>query len=101
MSDARSEFWALSRVSAAKRDIRGTIRGRTLTVMSRLLSSAQMVSDTFVPVRTAVLTISDTRTEQTDTSGRLAVERLEGAGHHIAWKEIVPDDLERVRSSML
>jgi len=59
-----------------------------------------MVSDTFVPVPIAVLTISDTRTEQTDTSGALAVERLEGAGHRIAWKEIVPDDLDRVRSSM-
>ncbi len=59
-----------------------------------------MVSDTFVPVRTAILTISDTRTEETDTSGRLAVERLEAAGHPIAWKEIVPDDLHRVRASM-
>lgn len=59
-----------------------------------------MVSDTFVPVRTAVLTISDTRTEQTDTSGQLAVERLVNAGHPIAWKEIVPDDLGRVRSAM-
>ncbi|MGH1346587.1 MAG: molybdenum cofactor biosynthesis protein B [Nannocystales bacterium] len=59
-----------------------------------------MVSDTFVPVRAAVLTVSDTRTEQTDTSGQLAVERLEGAGHRISWKEIVPDDLQRVRSSM-
>lgn len=59
-----------------------------------------MVSDSFVPVRAAILTISDTRTEQTDTSGQLAVDRLTEAGHHIAWKEIVPDDLDRVRSAM-
>ncbi|MCR9163302.1 MAG: molybdenum cofactor biosynthesis protein B [Nannocystaceae bacterium] len=59
-----------------------------------------MVSDTFLPVRAAVLTISDTRTEATDTSGRLAVEKLSGAGHHIAWKAIVPDDLGAVRTHM-
>lgn len=59
-----------------------------------------MVSDTFVPVRASVLTISDTRTEETDTSGLLAVERLKEAGHHIAWKEIVPDDLGQVRAAM-
>lgn len=59
-----------------------------------------MVSDSFVPVRAAILTISDTRTEQTDTSGQLAVDRLVEAGHHVSWKEIVPDDLERVRSAM-
>ncbi len=59
-----------------------------------------MVSDTFVAVRAAILTISDTRTEQTDTSGMLAADRLRVAGHHIAWKRIVPDDLDRVRASM-
>ncbi len=59
-----------------------------------------MVSDTFVPVRAAVLTVSDTRTDETDTSGRLAVERLEGAGHAVAWKRIVPDELETVRGAM-
>ena len=59
-----------------------------------------MVSDSLVPVRAAILTVSDTRTEETDTSGRLAVERLERAGHAIAWKEIVPDDLDGVRAAM-
>ncbi len=61
---------------------------------------AAVVSDTFVPVRAAVLTVSDTRTEETDRSGRLAAERLEGAGHVLAWKRIVPDDIEAVRGAM-
>ncbi len=59
-----------------------------------------MASDAFVPVRVAVLTVSDTRTEETDSSGRVAVERLESAGHTVAWKRIVPDDLETVRAQM-
>jgi len=59
-----------------------------------------MVSDTFLPVGAAVLTVSDTRTEDDDTSGQLAVERLREAGHRIVWKTIVPDDLERVRDRM-
>ncbi len=59
-----------------------------------------MVSDTFLPVGAAVLTISDTRTEDTDTSGRLAVEKLIEGGHRVAWKAIVPDDLETVRAHM-
>ena len=59
-----------------------------------------MPLDTFVPVRAAVLTISDTRTEETDTSGQLAVERLTEAGHTVVWKTIVPDDLDTVRAQM-
>jgi molybdopterin adenylyltransferase len=51
----------------------------------------------FVPLRIAVLTVSDTRTEETDTSGRTIVELLEQAGHHIAERRIVPDDLPRIR----
>ncbi len=54
----------------------------------------------FVAVTAAVLTVSDTRTDDTDTSGRTAVERLESAGHHVAWKRIVPDELEAIRDAM-
>jgi len=41
-------------------------------------------SRTFHPLRIAVLTVSDTRTEETDSSGRLLAERLETAGHELA-----------------
>lgn len=51
---------------------------------------------TFHPLRIAVLTISDTRTEETDTSGALLVSRLEAAGHELAGKAIVPDDVDAI-----
>lgn len=47
-----------------------------------------------VPVRIAILTVSDSRSEQDDTSGRTLVERAEGAGHEVVDKRILPDDLE-------
>jgi molybdenum cofactor biosynthesis protein B len=46
----------------------------------------------FIPVRIAVLTVSDTRTEETDKSGATLVERLTGAGHELAAKVIVRDE---------
>ncbi|MGD9902634.1 MAG: molybdenum cofactor biosynthesis protein B [Vicinamibacterales bacterium] len=42
-------------------------------------------------VRAAVLTISDTRTETTDTSGRAIVELLQGQGHAVVARALVPD----------
>ena len=47
---------------------------------------------TFIPVRIAVLTVSDTRTAADDRSGDTLVERLTGAGHVLAARGIVPDD---------
>ena len=52
----------------------------------------------FIPIDIAVLTVSDTRTEETDTSGRLLVARLEADGHRLAEKTIVPDDAYRIRA---
>jgi molybdenum cofactor biosynthesis protein B len=52
----------------------------------------------FLPVGIAVLTVSDSRDEATDKSGRLLVERLTGAGHRLAEKCIVPDDIYRIRA---
>ena len=46
-----------------------------------------------VPVCIAVLTVSDTRDETTDKSGKLLVERLEAAGHILHEKQILPDDI--------
>jgi molybdopterin adenylyltransferase len=50
----------------------------------------------FHPVRIAVLTVSDTRTPDTDTSGDTLVDRLTGAGHLLAGRCIVPDDRGRI-----
>lgn len=51
----------------------------------------------FVPVRIAVMTISDSRTEETDTAGQGLVKRLTKAGHELAEKRIVTDDRYAVR----
>jgi molybdenum cofactor biosynthesis protein B len=48
-------------------------------------------------VRVYVLTVSDTRTEATNTGGKLCRELCQEAGHEIAGSAIVPDDPERVR----
>jgi molybdopterin adenylyltransferase len=54
----------------------------------------------FVPLSIAVLTVSDTRSIETDTSGGLLVDRLEQAGHRILERRIIRDDLELIRSSL-
>ena len=46
----------------------------------------------------AVLTVSDTRTEETDTSGAYLAEQLLAAGHRVAAKAIVVDDVYRIRA---
>ena len=50
------------------------------------------------PLRVAVLTVSDTRNEATDKSGALLVERLRKAGHVLAAKAIVRDDIYAIRA---
>ena len=52
----------------------------------------------FLPLRISVLVVSDTRTTKTDTSGKILVERLTKAGHLLAEKCIVPDDIYQIRS---
>lgn len=52
----------------------------------------------FIPLNIAVLTVSDTRSEADDTSGRVLVERLQAAGHRLAEKQIVPDDIYSIRA---
>lgn len=54
----------------------------------------------FIPVSIAVLTISDSRTEDNDKSGGLLVGRVEKSGHRIADKKIVPDDIHKVRAQV-
>jgi molybdenum cofactor biosynthesis protein B len=52
----------------------------------------------FIPLNIAILTVSDTRTEENDTSGKTLVERLTTAGHNQADKVIVPDDIYQIRA---
>ena len=52
----------------------------------------------FKPLNIAVMTVSDTRTEATDTSGETLVKLLTEAGHTLAEKCIVPDDIYRIRA---
>ena len=54
----------------------------------------------FIALNIAVLTVSDSRTEETDTSGRVLVERLESAGHRAVDKKIVPDNIYRIRAQI-
>ena len=49
-------------------------------------------SRTFKPINIAVLTVSDTRTPETDTSGDILADRVTGAGHNLAARMIVKDD---------
>ncbi len=55
----------------------------------------------FYPLSIAVLTISHTRTEQTDTSGGLLSERLRFAGHQLAAKAIVTDEVAAIQAQVL
>ena len=58
-----------------------------------------MSADTpFVPLTIAVLTISDTRVFADDKSGNLLSERVETAGHRLADRAIVPDDVQLIRA---
>lgn len=50
----------------------------------------------FIPVRIAVLTVSDTRTEADDKSGDTLVQRLTEAGHVLAARGIVPDERDQI-----
>ena len=54
----------------------------------------------FHPLNIAVLTVSDTRTPETDTSGGLLAERLTAAGHRLAGRALVVDEVEAIRAQV-
>ena len=54
----------------------------------------------FIPLSIAILTVSDTRTIETDSSGALLVERLKKAGHQLGDHQINPDDIYRIRATV-
>ncbi|HEX8642864.1 MAG TPA: molybdenum cofactor biosynthesis protein B [Allosphingosinicella sp.] len=57
------------------------------------------MSAAFTPVRIAVLTVSDTRTPETDSSGAYLAGAIEVAGHVVAARAIVPDDASAIRAA--
>ena len=57
-------------------------------------------SRSFLPVQIAVLTVSDTRSEADDRSGAVLVERIEAAGHRVAARKIVPDEVRLVGAAL-
>ena len=54
----------------------------------------------FKPVRIAILTVSDTRDEDSDTSGQVLIDRLSQAGHHLAARAVVRDDVPTIRQTV-
>ena len=65
---------------------------------ARTASSQAASSRELIPVNIAVLTASDTRVDADDKSGHALAERLTAAGHYLADKQIVPDDIYRIRA---
>ena len=61
---------------------------------------AKATDDTTRALSVAVLTVSDTRTEETDTSGKILVEKLTEAGHTLSDKKIVIDDKYKLRATV-
>ncbi len=55
----------------------------------------------FRPVKVAVLTVSDTRDEESDTSGNLLATRVTAAGHDLIARSIVKDDVAQIRAQVL
>ena len=57
-------------------------------------------SKDFLPIRIAVLTVSDTRSMAEDRSGDTLVGRIEGAGHIVADRKIVQDDRDQIAAQL-
>lgn len=57
-------------------------------------------SEAFVPLSIAVLTVSDTRNLETDTSGQYLVDQLQHEGHQLADRQIMPDNLYQIRAQV-
>ncbi|MEO9777692.1 MAG: molybdenum cofactor biosynthesis protein B [Sedimentitalea sp.] len=63
--------------------------------MSRIDESKE-----FIPVRIAVLTVSDTRSQTEDRSGQVLVDRLTAAGHVLADRSILPDERNEIAAQL-
>lgn len=93
---------------AAAGGIRESDRDRSLTIRIRLPmlrtpaleTKTQNPATVFRPCRIAVLTVSDSRTLETDRSGAILAARIEAAGHDLAARDIVPDSVERITTCL-
>ncbi len=54
----------------------------------------------FVPINIAIITISDTRTNENDTSGDTLEQRITKAGHQMAKRIIIPDDINKIKDTL-
>jgi molybdenum cofactor biosynthesis protein B len=52
----------------------------------------------FIPINIAILTISDTRNFDNDTSGKVLADKAQADGHHVVDRKIVPDDIYQIRA---
>ncbi len=59
-----------------------------------------MSESELVPVNVAVMTVSDSRTENNDTSGQALVDRLTAAGHKLSDRSIIADDVYKIRETV-
>lgn len=58
------------------------------------------LSRTFTPINIALLTVSDTRTSENDTSGDILAERIKTAGHHLTARAIERDDVSQIAARL-
>jgi molybdopterin adenylyltransferase len=56
------------------------------------------MSEAFIPVNIAVLTVSDSRNFDNDTSGKVLEDKARKDGHHVVDRQIVPDDIYQIRA---
>ncbi len=69
-----------------------------LLIYPEILTMAHLTQRDFASLNIAVLTISDTRTVDTDTSGQTLCDRLQGAGHELIDRALVVDDIYQIRA---
>jgi molybdenum cofactor biosynthesis protein B len=53
------------------------------------------------PLKAGVITVSDSRTAETDGSGKLICDLLRGAGHEVAYYEVMPDEPQRIAEAVI
>ena len=54
----------------------------------------------FLPVNIAVLTVSDSRDEASDESGKTLIDRLQAAGHHMAARRVIKDEVKLIQEQV-
>ena len=88
-----------ARAEGGRAGARGAVTVAAMTEISP--GGGLNVERAFRPVRVAVLSVSDTRDEQTDTSGAILAARVRDAGHDLAARALVRDDRAQIRAQVL